>query len=471
MHKPATMHSLSLRGKEESILWLGLALLYFSFHDTSMFTGILFVSSVLFSSLNQRQQPNLWRTPSSTVERDLHGIIMSAVLIPLVLLVMQQPTYALLLVVSSLDVPILVLVLGAACFGQIQTHEMYFYVLYFTLIRYSPIKVCESMQGVLTMGEFNLVSTLGGILGMEGFRWIPETEQDIYLSVAGTGVTGCLLGCFVATRLPPSLVIRLPILVGFPLVVVESNLYRLSTHQSSMPLCIYWLIDFLTQLEGPFPRYYFLVYWTLLLVILLPLSPISVTSTVVARKWFHFIAIMLFTPPTYYAPKLMALSYAIALCVLMVIEHCRNFLPVQDFYVRYLDIDKDTADKVIISQMTLIVGCAIPCWMAALTMDTTTALPFFGILVLGIGDSMAAIVGTYYGRTKWGRHRSVEGSLAMWFSMMVVGSFVSEMNGCFLAAVTFTTFIEAFTCQIDNLVLPLAGATLLLLMQYGRVPE
>ena len=471
MNKPATTRSFSLQGKEESILWLGLALLYFTFYDNSMFTAILLVSSVLFSNMNQRQNSNLWRVPSSATERDADGIIMSAVLIPLVLLVLQQPTYALLVVISSLGTPILGLVLGAAYFGQIHTYKIYFCILYLTLLHYPPMKVCTSMQGVLTKGEFKLLLTLGGILGMEGLQWIPETEQDIYLSVATAGVTGCLLGCFVATRFPPLLVVRVPILVGLPLILVEINLHHLSTHQPSIPFCFYWLLDFLMQLEGPFPRYYFLMYWTLILVILLPLSPISVSSTVVARKWFHFIAIVLFTPSTYYAPKLMTLAYAISSCVLMVVEHCQSFLPLQDFYLRYIDIDKDTAHKVIISHMSLIVGCAIPCWMAALTIDTTKALPFFGILVLGLGDSMAAIVGTYYGRTKWGRHRSIEGSLAMWFSMMIVSSFVFGMNGSFLVAVTFTTFIEAFTCQIDNLILPLTGATLLLMMQTGRVQE
>jgi dolichol kinase len=171
------------------------------------------------------------------------------------------------------------------------------------------------------------------------------------------------------------------------------------------------------------------------------------------------VAIALFLPVTLAAPQLMSLSYAIAICVLIVIESMRNYLPafVQEFYGRYLDLVKEKEDKVVISHISLILGCALPLWIHECTSRPTR---LFGILVLGVGDSLAAVVGIQFGRRKWPRCRkTLEGSVAMWMGMAVC---------CFplqnwVAAVTFTTLLEAFTTQIDNFILPLAGATVLLL--------
>jgi len=228
------------------------------------------------------------------------------------------------------------------------------------------------------------------------------------------------------------------------------------------PLCLYWLVDFLLQVEGTCPRYYFLIYWVLVLAVFLPLSPSKFEFPVIARKWFHGIAILLFLPPTYDDPIFMSLIYAIAMCVLMVVEHVRKITSFNHVYIRYLDVDKDAADKVVISPITLIAGCAIPCWMSAIMgIDRTNGLAHFGILVLGVGDSMAAIVGTHYGKTKWGRKRSVEGSFAMGMSMFAICWACGRKD--WTIAVIVTTVLEALTCQIDNLVLPLTGATVVMI--------
>ena len=149
-------------------------------------------------------------------------------------------------------------------------------------------------------------------------------------------------------------------------------------------------------------------------------------------------------------------------CVFMVIEHVRRMTPFNHVYIRYLDVDMDAADKVVMSPITLIAGCAIPCWMSAIVgIDRTNGLALFGVLVLGVGDSMADIVGTHYGKTKWGRKRTVEGSFAMGMSMLAICWACGRMD--WTVAVIVTTILEAFTCQIDNLVLALTGATVVMI--------
>ena len=91
-----------------------------------------------------------------------------------------------------------------------------------------------------------------------------------------------------------------------------------------------------------------------------------------------------------------------------------------------------------VTHIYLLVGCATPLWiMSAVGLDDTLLASlhvsyhrvivsigddhfdqnrYAGLLILGMGDSAAAVVGTYYGRHKWpwpyGSPRSFEGSLA-----------------------------------------------------------
>jgi dolichol kinase len=433
----------SIQGNEESILWLIiLAIACCIGHEqaTTVMIGLVTLSALIQGMLLP-QESTVWRNPTGG---DSQGLVMSCILLPVVVVMVSSPTNMDIIcfyVAVDMAVPMI-----PPLFRNYIGHHM------------------ACFQGVFTKGEFKLVVTLGGMVLLQGLAWRPSHNDDVYISVAVTGVAGCLLGCILASMVP-SLLFRVPILVGTPLLMVEWSLHYTIQQQYPIPICGYWLVEFLSQQEGPYPRYYVLVYWAVMLVLLLPASPTSSAPVVVARKWFHLIAIILFAPPTYYQPQFLSLAYAIALCVLMVVEHCRSQLPMMEFYYsRYLDIDKDSTDRVVISHMSLIVGCAIPCWMSLITgKESILLLRLFGILVLGVGDSMAALVGTQYGKTKWGRRRSVEGSVAMWISMGgVCCRWGLQLDG-WVAVVTFTTILEAFTCQIDNLVLPLAGATILLL--------
>jgi dolichol kinase len=203
--------------------------------------------------------------------------------------------------------------------------------------------------------------------------------------------------------------------------------------------------------------------------------------TIVARKWFHLVAVALFVPVTLFAPKLQSLSYAIALAALMVLEAIRSHVPsVNAFYARYVDRDKqEREDSVLVSHMALVVGCAAPLWIAEYcssndeTLNSTvrTVLSLWGVLCLGIGDAAGAVVGVYFGRHYWSalNRRTIEGSLAMLASMSLpCWLFVDDWK-VWVPAVLFTTLLEAWTIQLDNLVLPLVGSTIILLCQPSRV--
>jgi dolichol kinase len=77
---------------------------------------------------------------------------------------------------------------------------------------------------------------------------------------------------------------------------------------------------------------------------------------------------------------------------------------------------------------------------------------------------MGAVVGKYIGILAWEQGRTIEGSISMLLSMSSIrlGVFGTEQTTLWLPAVVFATLVEAFTLQIDNFVIPLAGASIIL---------
>ncbi|KAG7371435.1 hypothetical protein IV203_020005 [Nitzschia inconspicua] len=310
----------------------------------------------------------------------------------------------------------------------------------------------------------------------------------MYVRVALSGFLGCAVTtCAIAmsTITIRQWWIRLLVNIVGPLVVVEFTLQSVGYTKRQLyvlPMSLQWLMDFLMDTESGYPRYYGLLYWGVILsVTSLPTYYLLTVPTdripvVVTRKWFHLIAIMLFGPVIMIMPQLMALSFVIAICVLMVLETLRRDLPsLQSFYVTFVDCTKDNDDQIIVSHIFLIFGCAAPLWLSLVVADATNnntpslLLAEFGVLCIGIGDAMGAVIGKLYGRQKWGgtNPRTLEGTFAMWLSMIVGGVLLCREGKdvfALMLATSFTTLLEAFTIHLDNLVLPLVGSTILLLM-------
>mmetsp|Transcript_10165 Transcript_10165/g.21822 ORF Transcript_10165/g.21822 Transcript_10165/m.21822 type:complete len:175 (+) Transcript_10165:2-526(+) len=168
------------------------------------------------------------------------------------------------------------------------------------------------------------------------------------------------------------------------------------------------------------------------------------------------------------------------------------------FYTAFLD-EKDSAAAqggLAITHMALIIGCAFPLWVhQLLEYDSKTnvcepqiwshlrlILPYLGILVLGVGDSIGAICGLKYGRHYWPgvSSRTLEGSLGMFLSMIFVvfvvffftsgGNSACTIDFAQIAAVVaiplgMSTLLEATTMQIDNLCLSIAASTITILLE------
>ncbi|CAD6248108.1 unnamed protein product [Miscanthus lutarioriparius] len=131
-------------------------------------------------------------------------------------------------------------------------------------------------------------------------------------------------------------------------------------------------------------------------------------------------------------PAFLDLAFGAAFAVFLILE-----------MIRFMNAFTDHRDSeiLIVSHFSLLLGCALPKWMSSGLNDRPLA-PFAGILSLGIGDTMASMIGYKVWRVKMEQDRKI---------------------GSLLIAVTLSGLLEAYTAQLDNAFIPLVFYSLLCL--------
>ncbi|KAJ7116369.1 hypothetical protein C8R44DRAFT_832482 [Mycena epipterygia] len=182
------------------------------------------------------------------------------------------------------------------------------------------------------------------------------------------------------------------------------------------------------------------------------------------RKFFHALVVVMFVPGVAFDPAFTHLAFSVAFALFVFAEYVRYFAmypfgaAVHLFMNEFLDTkDGGTA---IVSHFYLLTGCAGALWLEG----PSRLLQFTGVLVLGIGDALASIVGKRHGRHVWSPTtlKTLEGSAA--FTLSVVAS-AWALRLCGLAepfstlryvlVVALASVLEALSDQNDNLTLPL----------------
>jgi dolichol kinase len=222
---------------------------------------------------------------------------------------------------------------------------------------------------------------------------------------------------------------------------------------------------------------------------------------IIIRKYYHLLATTMFVPAILLEVRWVSLAFAVAMALFIVLEYIRiaRVPPfghqIHSFMRSYLD-ERDEG-IIILTHTYLLTGCAIPIWLhcrdlvaacEALLKDTATLPPshtqttqtllvngdgidfipaMTGVLILGVGDSMASLVGIYLGRIRWpGTHKTVAGTIGAIISILSCVAIIQAMGIHLLAlpikvmwmslsvSAIMTCLLEAFTMQIDNLFLP-----------------
>uniref|UniRef100_A0A1L8DYD5 dolichol kinase n=2 Tax=Nyssomyia neivai TaxID=330878 RepID=A0A1L8DYD5_9DIPT len=200
------------------------------------------------------------------------------------------------------------------------------------------------------------------------------------------------------------------------------------------------------------------------------------TSTSVSvRKVFHIGIVVVYIIGLIFQCTMLFVLSGLVMALFIVFELIRLIAlpmisPPLETIIRTF-VDEKDAGVVALTPIYLLTGCSIPLWLHPAPCDLTdgtsfTLLPLIaGVLSVGIGDTMAGVVGSKFGRHKLlNSDKTVEGTLANIASQLAVIFFLHFVGLLHLNLITIiicfvgvivNAIIEAKTDQIDNLFLPL----------------
>ncbi|XP_057781837.1 dolichol kinase EVAN [Salvia miltiorrhiza] len=242
-----------------------------------------------------------------------------------------------------------------------------------------------------------------------------------------------------------------------------------------------WVIDFV--LSEPLKRLTLCVYWLVIISVSVrrfySISKNSKTERILLRKYYHLMAVAIFVPALIFQPKFLDLSFGAALAVFLLLEIIRiwKIWPLGHLVHQFMNAftDHRDSDLLVVSHFSLLLGCAIPIWLSSGFTDRPLA-PFAGILSLGIGDTMASMVGHKYGVLRWSKtgKKTIEGTAAgitsvlaacfVLLPLLAATGYIFTMHWfSLIVAVTTSGLLEAYTAQLDNAFIPLVFYSMLCL--------
>ncbi|KAL2938425.1 Dolichol kinase EVAN [Bienertia sinuspersici] len=231
----------------------------------------------------------------------------------------------------------------------------------------------------------------------------------------------------------------------------------------------------------PLKRLSLCIYWAAVICVSVHrfynISKSSKVERILLRKYYHLMAVSMFVPALVLQPKFLNLAFGAALAAFLVLEIIRvwRIWPLGEMIHHFMNAftDHRDSDLLIVSHFSLLLGCALPIWISSGFNDRPLA-PFAGILSLGIGDTMASMVGHKYGVLRWSKtgKKTIEGTAAGITSVMAACSFLLPLLAStryiqnwssLLLAVIASGLLEAYTAQLDNAFIPLVFYSLLCL--------
>ncbi|KAI6222663.1 Dolichol kinase [Aphelenchoides besseyi] len=266
-----------------------------------------------------------------------------------------------------------------------------------------------------------------------------------------------------------NLLLGIHVLIGLILFA-----WRIEANPLAVPLLLIYRIFF----TGGVVRSYLLVFWLLNVFATIGYcvrTAIHVKHISTAhRKFFHLTVSCVAATGFWYDPAFVVLCGNLIVQLFIMLEILRvNRVqpwasPLDQLLLPFLD-DQDSND-LILTPIHLIGGIFLPTALE-LTFGSTADgagfdLPryFVGIVVVGVGDSAAAVVGSRFGRYHWGVNgrKTVEGSMAMFVAQMLThGFFFGWTTTLFAPTVwliyAFCTVVEAGLDRGDNIILPAIG--------------
>jgi dolichol kinase len=241
---------------------------------------------------------------------------------------------------------------------------------------------------------------------------------------------------------------------------------------------VLWILRYM--LDQPVQRLGLCVYWALVIgassLVLHQMTLKKQIARIMIRKGFHIMVVIMFVPALAFQADFVRISFALALGVFILVEAIRvwRIPPLGEKIQTFLKAFTDSRDSdvLIISHFSLLLGCAIPIWLSSTMAQDRPLAAYAGILSLGIGDTMASVVGYNFGSMRLSRmsQKTWEGTIAGIVSVLGASVLLSYMPptfslvsqvGSLAIAATCAGLLEAFTSQLDNAFVPIVYYSLL----------
>ena len=191
-----------------------------------------------------------------------------------------------------------------------------------------------------------------------------------------------------------------------------------------------WLLGLF--LKDRYFFFYLAIVWILLIIFFILIADWSMNRLKLSknhgRKIFHFMVLVMFVPGLREESVVhfTALSFGGALCLFLLSEFLRVYVLLGTYHKlnEYFDmfISGDESSKrshIIVSHMSLLVGCGLSIWVWSINPHLDKIVAYLGLMTLGVGDSLAAIIGSIFGKRKWSKSKKTYlGSFSAWIGMI-----------------------------------------------------
>jgi dolichol kinase len=224
-------------------------------------------------------------------------------------------------------------------------------------------------------------------------------------------------------------------------------------------------------------------YWLGGLAVVIPVVFLTVNKLGVnfRRKVWHFVVVVMFLfrkdiLTTNIEFTLICLLGAIILFIGAEVIRANKLTVIGEYLYKVLlqfQDSKDMHGPLNLSYIYLLVGVTLPIAYDYMTNEKATIIRFMGLIGIGLGDSMASIVGRKFGSLKWkGSNKSVQGTIAFvvatFASIVAVDHYMStglytpitNWENVFVTAL-LTGVLEGVSDLNDNLLVPIVMPVIL----------
>jgi len=345
---------------------------------------------------------------------------------------------------------------------------------FITSVLYTIVSSSSLIAEKFTPSELYFTVHLATLSILDASNGSMEDLAPENVGIVGLGsflISAFLSICIFKALRPPSMTIFIPYVTLSTSLLTVLSLF-LYMHPTTNPIA--WILELLLSPQHGLQVLWYVGMGALLSTAVYVVAQSGDLNVAVKRKLYHIALLLLFLPTLTPSNLPVAiLSTLVGTCVFLLLEILRYELVAEgrrdfvgEYWENWID-DKDRGGggyQVVISPITLLLSPILP---SLVTPERSCTMRYIGLIVICIGDTMAAAVGVKFGKHKipfnGTSKRTVEGTLACFISVLLSVSLIRICEGGSITVKDVTAAgivagVEAGTTCIDNVVLPVVAA-------------